>query len=854
MLTSVVRPVVQIAHAEERTRQNFNREWRFNLGDVKEGQSPGLDDVTWERVGLPHSFSIPYFQSPDFYVGYGWYRKHFNLPADAAGRRVSLEFEGAFQVAEMFVNGQRVGEHRGGYTGFSIDITGAAHPGQDNVVAVRVNNLWDARLAPRGGEHVFSGGIYRDVYLVMTNPEHVAWYGTFVRSLEVSRQSAVVRIDTEIFNDSAKVKPLTIEADVVDPDGKTVAELPTSFCKIDAGSRTVVTQASEPISNPQLWSPASPRLYKIMTRVLDAGRIVDRYETPFGIRSIEWTADRGFFLNGEHCYLCGVNAHQDQAGWGDAVTNAAILRDAKMIKDGGFNFVRGSHYPHDPAFSEACDKLGLLFWSESTFWGTGGTRREGYWEASAYPPDQDDRAGFEASAKQQLAEMIRIHRNHPSVIAWSMSNEPFFTDQNVMPQARELLKSMVELSRQLDPTRPAAIGGCQRGEMDKLGDVAGYNGDGARLFPNPGIPNMVTEYGSVSVSRPGRFDPGWGDLPTTPGAHQDDPNSWRSAWRSGEAVWCAFDHGSIGGTGMGNMGIIDYYRLPKQAYYWYRQQYAHIDPPPQPGHGAPAKLRLDADKAVIEQADGTDDVLLIVTVLDASGQRTSASPPVTLTIVSGPGEFPTGLSIDFTYDSDVAIHDGLAAITMRSYSAGRTIVRASSPGLEPAEISITTQSVPDYVEGVTPKVTPRPYVRFSKKNQPNIAQFWGRQNPTRVSSERDGHPGRLATDGDTKTFWQPADSDEHPTLLVDFERSIAVESVRISFPTPSVYGFVVECSADGQKWETAVDKSENKDKMRDFEARILAGAVARSMRVRFIDWHESSPRVSELQAFGTKLN
>jgi beta-galactosidase/beta-glucuronidase len=628
MLTTLIKPVLRSVQAQERTRQNFNREWRFALGDVKGGESAGFDDSAWDHVGLPHSFSIPYFQSPDFYVGYGWYRKHFKLPADAAGRRVALEFEGAFQVAEVFVNGQRVGEHRGGYTGFSIDITAAARPGQDNLVAVRVNNLWDARLAPRAGEHVFSGGIYRDVELVITNPVHVAWYGTFARSLNVSKDSAVVQIDTEITNAGATARSLTVEADLVDPDGHTLLSLPKAACKADGQATTTVTQTSAPIASPQLWSPASPRLYKIQTRVLDGGQVVDRYETTFGIRSIEWTADRGFFLNGEHCYLKGVNAHQDQAGWGDAVTNGAIARDVQMIKDAGFNFVRGSHYPHDPTFAASCDRLGVMFWSEAPFWGTGGGQREGYWEASGYPPEEDDRAPFEASAKQQLAEMIRIHRNHPSVIVWSMSNEPFFSHREVMPQARALLKSMVELSHQLDPTRPAAIGGCQRGEMDKLGDVAGYNGDGARLYPNPGVPSMVTEYGSVIANRPGKFDPGWGDLPSTPGANGGNPDSWRFPWRSGEAVWCLFDHGSIGGD-MGNMGMVDYARLPKQAYYWYRQQYAHIDPPPRPGDVKPAKLRLEADKTVIPHADGTDDVHLVVTVLDASGRAGATARPST---------------------------------------------------------------------------------------------------------------------------------------------------------------------------------------------------------------------------------
>ena len=146
---------------------NFNRAWRFELADHPGAQLTKYDDATWERIGLPHSFSLPYFLSPKFYVGYGWYRKHFTVPKDWQGKRINLDFDGVFQVAEVFVNGQRVGEHKGGYTGFQFDITDAVKPG-DNVVAVRVNNLWNPRLASRAGEHVFSGGIYRDVTLIRT--------------------------------------------------------------------------------------------------------------------------------------------------------------------------------------------------------------------------------------------------------------------------------------------------------------------------------------------------------------------------------------------------------------------------------------------------------------------------------------------------------------------------------------------------------------------------------------------------------------------------------------------------------------------------------------------------------------
>ena len=189
-----------------------------------------------------------------------------------------------------------------------------------------------------------------------------------------------------------------------------------------------------------------------------------------------------------------------------------------------------------------------------------------------------------------------------------------------MPKVRNFLKDLVAYSHELDPTRPAGIGGCQRGDIDKLGDVAGYNGDGARLFVNPGIPSVVTEYGSTMADRPGKYDPGWGDLPSTPGADRNVEGSWRLPWRSGEVIWCAFDHGSIAGRRFGAMGMVDYFRLPKRQWYWYRNEYLHIPPPAWPSNGVPAALKLTADKTTLKSVDGTDDAQLIVTVVDKDGK------------------------------------------------------------------------------------------------------------------------------------------------------------------------------------------------------------------------------------------
>jgi len=572
-----------------RQKININAFWKYQQGDVAEARAPGFNDAGWQSVGLPHSFSIPYFMSPDFYVGYGWYRKRLQLPASIAGKRVSLEFDGVFQETEVFVNGTLVGGHKGGYTGFSLDITAAARKG-GNVIAVRVNNVWNPRLAPRAGEHVFSGGIYRNVYLVITDPLHVDWYGTFVTTPQVSANAAVVNVKTDLVNESGRQKSVTLRQRILDPDGKVAAEFSTTRT-IAAGGKATFDMSSPEIRNPRLWHPDHPLLYSLQTAVLDGRRVADRDVTSFGIRTIRWTADQGFFLNGEHLYLRGANVHQDQAGWGDAVTEADMARDVRLMKQAGFNFIRGSHYPHAPAFIDACDRLGILFWSENDFWSTAGGRPEGYWNSSGYPTKAEDQPEFEANARQQLTDLIRIQRNHPSIVTWSMCNEPFFSAGSVMPKVRTFLRDLVDLTHTLDPTRPAALGGVQRptneNRLDKIGDIAGYNGDGAGIaqFQNPGIPNMVSEYGSTMSDRPGEYAPGWGDL-------AKDNGEPVHAWRAGQALWAGFDHGSIMGARFGKMGIVDYFRIPKRSWYWYRNAYANTPPPEWPRPGAPAGLKL----------------------------------------------------------------------------------------------------------------------------------------------------------------------------------------------------------------------------------------------------------------------
>lgn len=677
------------------TRQtiNFNREWKFVRDDVEGAETEDYNDSSWYNVGLPHDFSIPYWQEEKHYTGYGWYRKSFDIKSEWMGRHITLDFAGVFHTAEIYVNGMYAGEHEGGYTGFEIDITDYVRQG-NNVVAIRVNNLWKADLAPRTGDHMFTGGIYRDVNLVITSPVHVTWYGTFVQTPDVSKDRANVRVLTEVANNSSIAQTVNVINTVYDSSGNEITKISSSPATVNAGSTYEYDDTSEYIANPKLWSPETPNLYSVHTEVMVNGNCTDRYDTTFGFRWYEFTADEGFFLNGEHYWIDGVNAHQDHAGWANAVTREALFRDVAMIKEAGLNFIRGSHYPHSPAYGDACDKLGILFWSEAAFWctsawgeGTTNGTSEDYM-ADGYPASGDKAVeeAFEQSCINMLSEMIRINRNHPSIIVWSMGNEPFFGDNPEKKKA--LISKMAGVAKELDPTRCTAIGGTQRGSFDHLPnvDIAGYNGDGADMpeYQDPGVANMVSEYATHTGNRPENFTCYYGSVQT-----DENGDPIRYPWRSGIALWCAFHHGSILARSYGDMGFIDYYRLPLNTWYYYRYDRTGVERECSRA-GTPDRLELSTSSDTIKN-DGTSDAHITVTVVDEDGNWLSSEPEVTFEITDGPGIFPTGKTM--TFKPGDSMRDGKAAIEFRSYYAGTTTIEAYSatnPEIKPATITITT--------------------------------------------------------------------------------------------------------------------------------------------------------------------
>ncbi len=826
-----------------REKVNINREWKYIQGDFKGAEAVDYDDTKWDYVNIPHCFSIPYFQTGFWYSGYGWYRKYFVIPEKWDGKQVFVEFEGAFRDAEIFVNGKLAGTHQSGYTGFSLDITKLITTGK-NVLAVRLNNLWNSQLAPRGGDHIFPGGIYRDVYLVATNSTHITWYGTFVTTPEVSKEKAVVNIKTEVKNEIDEVKQLELRTVIYDSENKEVDSFSSSL-KIPGGETIVFDQTGKEISSPKLWHPDTPNLYKVISELYIGKQLIDVYKTTFGIRWMEWSPTNGFFLNGEHYYFKGANVHQDHAGWASAVTNAALIRDVQLIKDAGMDFIRGSHYPHDPAFSFACDSFGILLLQENNFWSCG-IRGDGGWYTGdgAYPPKEEDRKPFEESVKASLEEMIRIHRNHPSILAWSMCNEPFFSKEELYPRVREFLSELTDVSHILDPSRKVVVGGVQRAEMDRTADIAGYNGDGARLYINPGVPNFVSEYRSTIEDRPGTYAPGWGDL-----------QQEQFSWRCGQSIWCAFDYGThIGGGKFGHMGMIDYYRLPKRMWYWYRNEYKQIPPPEWPEYGVPAKLELTASKTELKETDGTDDIHLIVSVLNKDGKQISNCPNVTLSVESGPGIFPTGKQITFSADSDIAIRDGKAAIEFRSYYGGTTKIRAYSPGLSDAFIEIKTKGSPKFVEGksiepadILYKAYKIPKLESNSEDGLELSYL----KPTRASGEQLDHSACLGNDKDLKTFWLADNENGESWWQVDLEAIKTITKVNVYFPKVSNYRYFVSLSENGKDWKILFNEERNQLAYKFKSLQSQNGESGRFLRIYFIPSGSGSILgFSDIQVFG----
>ena len=422
-------------------KQNFDKDWKFWLGDDSLAYQAAYDDGAWRTLNVPHDWSIEGEFSADAPVtpeggalptGIGWYRKTFQLERPKGKKQFYIDFDGVFCNSEIWINGHYLGKRPNGYISFRYDLTPYLTFGDDeNILAVRVDN--SAQPASRW----YTGsGIYRHVWLSEKNLIHVAHWGTFVRTPQVSAEIVMVELDIQIENKTETETSLLVKSTIVDAKGKMVKEAQNELD--DTLGLLKMTQKFE-MKNPVLWSPESPNLYSILTQVFSSGKLIDQYETPLGVRFFKFTPDQGFFLNGEHYKLHGVNQHHDLGALGAAVNTRAMERQLEILKAMGVNAIRMAHNPPAPELLKLCDKMGFLVIDEAFDEWKKKKARKGY------------HLYWDEWHKRDLEDMIRRDRNHPSVFVWSIGNEiPEQFDTTGIRITREL----ADIVKALDTTRP----------------------------------------------------------------------------------------------------------------------------------------------------------------------------------------------------------------------------------------------------------------------------------------------------------------------------------------------------------------------------------------------------------------
>ncbi len=580
-------------------RMSLNEGWRFYKGDAKGAENPEFDDSQWGTVRLPHDWAIegPFDPTLNPHTGAlpisgtGWYRKSFLLPEAAKDRFFTVVFDGAMSNTIVWLNGHELGRRPYGYASFAFDLTPYLRLGNEaNVISVC--------LAPE--EHSSrwypGAGIYRNVWLDMTGPVHVAEWGTYVTTPEVSDEKATVAVKTEVRNRRNKDAEVVLRTSALDESGKPVAKANSEVTAISAtGSRAISSNLS--ISRPQRWDMDRPYLYTLVTEVLDKNRVVDKYTTTFGVRTIAFDQDRGFLLNGKRRKLHGVCLHHDLGALGAAVNRRATERQLQIMKAAGVNAIRTSHNPPSPELLEFCDRLGLVVMDEAF----------DMWRIPKVPNGYSKY--YDEWSERDVGDMIRRDRNHPSIIMWSIGNE--IPEQKSADGWKEA-KRLTGLFHEEDPTRPTTSAfndwdDAIRNHLADNVDVPGFNykpmryeqimkehpdwvivgSETSSCVSSRGVYHLPIEKYEKDASRQlSSYDiiaPPWAYCPDVEFTYQDKfPNVL------GEFVWTGFDY--IGEPtpyfdwqGNNNdhdwparssyFGMVDLAGFPKDRYYLYQSQW-----------------------------------------------------------------------------------------------------------------------------------------------------------------------------------------------------------------------------------------------------------------------------------------
>ncbi|SHG46108.1 beta-galactosidase [Flavobacterium fluvii] len=438
----------QKAGSWERSKTNINSDWNYLENDAK-NISEIVNAGNWVGINLPHSWNSQ--DATDNEAGYrrsaSWYKKSLVIPAVDANKIYQLYFEGSNITTKVYVNGKEVGEHIGGYIGFTFDITKFIKAG-NNEVLVRVDNSYNIEIIPSQKSDFFIyGGITRDVWLLSMAKNHIG--NIKITTPKVSEKSASLVVVASVENAKSPAG-FSYFAQLMNPKGKVVATKKGTL----SGEETTI--AFNEIKNPQLWDINAPNLYSVSVSLLENGKVTDKIDDKVGFRWFEFKDNGPFFLNGKRVLIRGTHRHEEHAGVGAAMSNEQHRKDMESIKEMGANFVRLAHYPQDPEIYKACDELGLLVWDELP-WCRGGMGNE-VWKNNT---------------KNMLAEMINQNYNHPSIIIWSLGNEmnwlPDFKDGDNTEKTNVFLTELNDIAHKLDPNRKTAIRKYEEGS--KIVDV-----------------------------------------------------------------------------------------------------------------------------------------------------------------------------------------------------------------------------------------------------------------------------------------------------------------------------------------------------------------------------------------------
>jgi hypothetical protein len=481
--------------------------WRFRLGDIPEGQAPTLDDGNWERVSVPHDWSVHAPMNPEnascqgfLPGGIGWYRLGVDIPEKRAGKKVYLHFEGVYNRSDVWLNGHLLGHRPNGYASFTYDATPYVDFGGVNTIAVRVDH---SRAAD--SRWYTGSGIYRNVWIVYSSPVHISEWGVYLYPETATAEKGVLNIETEIENGTTETVALDVEYELTAPDGTTVASS-SEHISVPAGGKAVSFAKME-IADPLRWSTDSPSLYTLHTTILKEGERIDGAVTRTGLREFTFDPDRGFALNGEPMKLKGVCVHQDAGVLGAAVPPEVWQQRLKTLRSIGCNAIRTTHNPFMPYFYDLCDELGMLVVDEAfDEWEFPKRKWLDGWNVGT--PGFDGAYDFFAEwGERDLADMVRRDRNHPCIIAWSIGNEvdypndpyshpvldgdesagfsqPIFGGYDPKaPDANrlgEIAKRLATVVRGIDTSRPvtaglAGVAMSNRTDYPSALDIAGYN-------------------------------------------------------------------------------------------------------------------------------------------------------------------------------------------------------------------------------------------------------------------------------------------------------------------------------------------------------------------------------------------